>query len=91
MRQSQYEGDLVRKFMSEQKMVRVSGDRHCQYVSKDAGEWSQQNFYPEHIYLNVVGGFLEGSVFQLDGKPRLIFRHDSPDGDLLNEYIVDSQ
>ncbi|MBT3385123.1 MAG: alkaline phosphatase [Prolixibacteraceae bacterium] len=105
----QYEGDLVRKFISEQKnMVTVCGDRHWQYISKDAetgltefscgpggndhaGGWSQEDFYPEHVYLNVVGGFLEGSVSQIDGKPTLVFKHYTPDGELLNEHVVDSE
>lgn len=101
-----YEGELLRKFISEQKnMVTVCGDRHWQYVSKDsvtgliefssgpggnghAGGWKQGNKLPEHIYLNVVGGFLEGSVSQIDGEPSLIFRHYNPDGDVLNEHLV---
>ncbi|MDX1285771.1 MAG: alkaline phosphatase D family protein, partial [Draconibacterium sp.] len=101
-----YEGDIVRKFMSENNMVSVCGDRHWQYVSKDsetgllefscgpgsdahAGGWNQEDFYPEHIYLNVVGGFLEGSVSQINGQPTLIFRHYNPDGKVLNEYVVE--
>lgn len=104
-----YEGDLLRKFISEQKnMVTVCGDRHWQYISKDAetgllefscgpgsdahaGGWKQEAKLPEHIYLNVVGGFLEGLVKQIDGNPTLIFRHYNPDGKLLNEYIVKSE
>ena len=104
-----HEGDLVRKFISEQKnMVTVCGDRHWQYISKDAatgliefscgpggndhaGGWKQEDKLPEHIYLNVVGGFLEGAVNRTDGTPKLIFRHFSPDGNLLNEYIVNSE
>lgn len=103
-----YEGDILRKFISEQKnMVVVTGDRHWQYISKDAvtgllefscgpgadahaGGWKQEDKLPEHIYLNVVGGFLEGSVNQIDGKPTLTFRHYSPDGKLLNKYILKS-
>ena len=86
-------------------MVTVCGDRHWQYVSKDAetgliefssgpgsdahaGGWSQDNKLPEHIYLNVVGGFLEGSVSQIDGNPELVFRHYGSNGELLNEYAV---
>ena len=56
---------------------------------KHAGGWTQGEKLPEHIYLNVVGGFLEGSVSQINGKPTLIFRHYNPDGEILNEYIVD--
>ena len=100
-----YEGDRLRKFMSEHNMVSVCGDRHWQYVSKDAetgvlevscgpggnkhaGGWTQGKMLPEHIYLNVVGGFLEGAVDQTEGKPTLTFRHYNPDGALLNEYVV---
>jgi alkaline phosphatase D len=105
----QYEGDMLREFIGQQKnMVTVCGDRHWQYVSKDAetgvmefssgpgsdahaGGWNQEDFYPEHVYLNVVGGFLEGSVSQINGEPTLIFRHYNPDGKILNEYIVESE
>ena len=104
-----HEGDLVRDFLSKQKkMVTVCGDRHWQYISKDAetgllefscgpggndhaGGWNQEDKLPGHIYLNVVGGFLEGSVIHRDGNAYLVFRHYSPDGDLLNEYILKSE
>ncbi len=105
----QNEGDMLRKFISSQNnMVTVCGDRHWQYISKDAetgllefssgpgsnahaGGWKQENKLPEHVYLNVVGGFLEGSVSQIDGNPTLIFRHYDPHGELLNEHIVDQE
>jgi hypothetical protein len=57
---------------------RVGNDAH-------SGGWKREDFYPEHLYLNVVGGFLEGAVPQINGKPTLIFRHFNPDGELLNE------
>lgn len=103
----QTEGKMLRKFLSAQKnMVSVCGDRHWQYVSKDAatgllefscgpasdahaGGWSQDMLLPEHLYLNVVGGFLEGSVNHIHGIPELVFRHYGTDGDVLNEYTVD--
>ncbi|MFD2790767.1 alkaline phosphatase D family protein [Arenibacter sp. H213] len=53
-----------------------------------AGGWEQENFLPEHIYLNVVGGFLEGTVSRINGKPTLVFRHYNPDGNILNEYKI---
>lgn len=56
-----------------------------------AGGWSQDNRLPEHIYLNVVGGFMEGAITQTDGTPNLVFRHYSPDGELLNEFIVPAE
>jgi alkaline phosphatase D len=101
-----HEGDLVRKFICEQKnMVTVCGDRHWQYISKDAetgvvefscgpggnyhaGGWDQENKLPEHIYLNLAGGFMACMVYRENGEPKLRFRHYDPDGKLLNEYIV---
>jgi alkaline phosphatase D len=53
-----------------------------------AGGWSQDNILPEHIYLNVVGGFLEAEVSSKSGKALLTIRHYDPDGNLLNEYIA---
>ncbi len=57
--------------------------------NKHAGGWRQSNKLPEHLYLNVTGGFMEGIVSQADGKSTLTFRHYDPDGKLLNEYIVE--
>ncbi len=56
-----------------------------------AGGWKQENKLPEHIYLNVVGGFLEGALEQNGGEASLIFRHYDPDGILLNEYKVEEE
>ena len=103
----QYEGKLLMEFMSEQKMISITGDRHWQYVSKDAetgllefgcgpgsdahaGGWKQEDKLPEHIYLNVVGGFLEVCVTHAEGVPTLIFRHYNPDGKILNEYVYET-
>jgi alkaline phosphatase D len=54
-----------------------------------AGGWKQEDKLPEHIYLNVVGGFLEGIVSRKDGNPVLTFRHHDPDGKVLNTYTLD--
>ncbi len=104
-----YEGNQLREFISEQKnMVVVCGDRHWQYISKDAetgvlefncgpasdehaGGWKQENKLPEHIYLNVVGGFLECSITHKNGNPTMIFTHYNPDGKLLNKYAYESE
>lgn len=104
-----YEGDELRKFISTQKnMVTVCGDRHWQYISKDAetgifefscgpggndhaGGWDQENKLQEHVYLNVVGGFMEGKVQRLNGEPQLVFTHYDPDGKLLNEHVVEKE
>jgi alkaline phosphatase D len=53
-----------------------------------AGGWSNDQKLPEHLYLNVVGGFLEAEVTRQAGEPQLIIRHYNPDGKLLHEYPV---
>jgi alkaline phosphatase D len=53
-----------------------------------AGGWSNDQRLPEHLYLNVVGGFLEAEVTRQAGEPQLIIRHYNPDGNLLHEYPV---
>ncbi len=50
-----------------------------------AGGWSNDKRYPEHRYLNVIGGFLAVIVDRSGGEPVLTFRHYSVDGDILNE------
>ena len=50
-----------------------------------AGGWSNEKRYPEHVYLNVVGGFLAGIVDREGGVPVLHFRHYSVDGEILHE------
>ena len=53
--------------------------------NEHAGGWSNDKRYPEHKYLNVTGGFLAGIVERENGKPVLIFRHYSVDGEILHE------
>jgi alkaline phosphatase D len=50
-----------------------------------AGGWPKDKKEPEHVYVNVVGGFLEGLVERREGKPALTFRHYSVEGKVLNE------
>ena len=50
-----------------------------------AGGFRAEYRGPEHRYLNIVGGFLSGTVERLDGKATLTFRHYSVEGDVLNE------
>lgn len=52
-----------------------------------AGGWPKGKKEPEHVYLNVVGGFLEGEVKRADGIPTLTFRHYSVDGKVLNADV----
>jgi alkaline phosphatase D len=53
-----------------------------------AGGWPKDKKEPEHEYLNVVGGFLEGEVQRKDGTPTLTFRHYGVDGHALNTDIL---
>ena len=58
---------------------------------KHAGGWDPNDKRPEHQYLRVGGGGMEGLVYREDGQPKLSFRHYNPDGRLLNEYIIDQK
>lgn len=49
--------------------------------AKGAGFW-------DRLYLNVVGGFLEGEVRRAEGVPTLTFRHFSVDGKVLNVDVL---
>jgi alkaline phosphatase D len=53
-----------------------------------AGGWPKDKREPEHRYLNVVGGFLEGVVDRRDDLASLTFRHYSVDGQVLNEEVL---
>ena len=58
----------------------------CGPISDEhAGGWKNSMRTRAHRYLNVVGGFLSGTVERINGKPTLTFRHHSPDGKVLNE------
>lgn len=50
-----------------------------------AGGWPKDAKRPEHLYLNVCGGFLAVTVGREHDKPVLIARHYSVDGAVLNE------
>ena len=53
--------------------------------NEHAGGWSNDKIFPEHRYLNVIGGFLAVIVDRSEDKPTLTFRHYGVDGDILNE------
>ncbi len=57
-------------------------------TDEHAGGWPKDKKEPEHVYLNVVGGYVEGTVERVGGSPVLTFRHFSVDGNLLNEDVV---
>jgi len=52
---------------------------------KHAGGWTNDQRYPEHTYLNVIGGFLAVTVERSQGNPTVVFRHHSVEGVVLNE------
>ncbi len=99
-----YESEMIRKFIEQHpNMYIVNGDRHWQYVSKDAetglmefgcgpasdehaGGWDQNDWRPEHLYLNVIGGYLEVQIKHENDEPRIEFRHHHVDGKVLFEY-----
>ena len=56
-----------------------------------AGGFSQDRRTNEHVYLNVVGGFLSGTVERTENEPRLVMRHYSVDGQVLNEDVFVGQ
>lgn len=53
-----------------------------------AGGWPKDRKEPEHRYVNVVGGFLEGAVEQREGRAALTFRHRSVEGKVLYEDVL---
>lgn len=52
---------------------------------KHAGGWSNDQRYPEHAYLNVVGGFLAVTIERKAGSPTATFRHYGTAGEVLHE------
>lgn len=50
-----------------------------------AGGWKNEKRFPRHRYLNVIGGFLSGTVERKGGVPTLTFRHHGVDGAVLHE------
>ena len=98
------EGDELRQFLADNDMIVICGDRHWQYVSVDdetglreyatgpasdvhAGGWNQ-GYRPEHLYLNVVGGFLSVTAERQDDRPTLTLRNHDVDGGMLFEDVL---
>ncbi len=50
-----------------------------------AGGWKNDMVFPEHKYLNVIGGFLAVTVERQNGIPTFIARHHGVDGEILHE------
>ncbi|OVE79696.1 hypothetical protein BVY01_01855 [bacterium I07] len=53
--------------------------------NEHAGGWTNDQRYPEHVYLNVIGGFLSVTVERVNGVPIMVCRHHGVDGEVLNE------
>lgn len=98
-----YEGDIVRKLLSENNMTVICGDRHWQYVSQDTKtglrEYGSGATTDRHSimiknddlsmikYVAAIGGFLGVTVERVDGQPRAVFRHYDVNGKVVNEDI----
>ena len=52
---------------------------------KHAGGWKKDEVYPEHEYLNIVGGFLNIQANRLNDLPNIQFTHYSVDGNILHQ------
>lgn len=98
-----YEGDLIRAFLAENKMIVVCGDRHWQYTSVDTKtgvpEYSCGPTTDKHStmiqnedlamikYVAARGGFLSVTVERVGGEPRAVFRHHDVNGVVVNEDV----
>ena len=58
--------------------------------NEHAGGWKKDEIYPEHEYLNVVGGFLRIEAFRKNNNPSIVFTHHGVEGSVLNkkEFIA---
>ena len=57
-------------------------------TDKHAGGFSMDLREPMHRYLNIVGGFLWGTIERKEGKAVLTFRHYGVNGDILHQEII---
>jgi alkaline phosphatase D len=78
-------GDRHWQYVSQDERTGVR-EYSCGPASDEhASGWSNDLRYPEHRYLNVVGGFLAGTVERVEERAVLTLRHYSVDGEVLNE------
>lgn len=52
-----------------------------------AGGWNQEDYFPEHQFLRVKGGYLLGSVYHENDSVKLKFEHRDVDGNVVNTEI----
>ena len=53
-----------------------------------AGAWIQGDVRPEHLYVNVIGGFLSVTAERQAGVPTLTMRNHWVDGEVLFEDVL---
>jgi alkaline phosphatase D len=98
-----YEGDILRRFLSDLDMIVVCGDRHWQYASKDPKtgllEYGSGSTTDAHAanpqnedlsmikYVKGIGGFLSVTIEREDEVPRALFRHHDIRGTVMNEDV----
>ena len=59
----------------------------CGPVSNEhAGGWNPKDRKPEHLYVNVVGGYLEVHLTHPNNQPQIVFTHYSVDDEVLFQY-----
>jgi alkaline phosphatase D len=56
--------------------------------NEHAGGWEKGDKYPEHRYLNVIGGFLAVTVDRESDNPLMVLRHYSVDGAIMHEERI---
>ena len=56
-----------------------------------AGGWNQDDRRPEHRFLRVKGGFLNGRVFRKNGVPELVLQHRDVSGQVVHEEIFQAK
>lgn len=55
--------------------------------NKHAGGWSQEDYFPQHRFLRVKGGYLLGNVYHENDSVKLKFQHCDVDGNVVNEKV----
>ncbi len=78
-------GDRHWQYVSEDAKTGVREFSVGPASNAHAQGWNADDKRPEHLYLNVTGGFFTGELTYLENSPRLILRHHNVEGVVLNE------
>jgi alkaline phosphatase D len=84
-------GDRHWQYVSKDKETGLIEFSSGPASDEHAGGFRMDQRTEEHLYLNIVGGFLAGTVERVDGKPRLVMRHYGVNGDVLNEVVREAE